>query len=140
MLPCLHTFFYASCSLVFTFPNFFRQVSRSINIFFNMMRLEDDPIQAHKIPLVNDLCQELGLGGRNSERSIIVRRSLIEWRKYYTTPDGVAGMSITQWQSKLDRYRFGVMALKYLETDGHGRKHWPSSMDALYEYPKDIKE
>ena len=101
-------------------------------------------MQAREIPTIQDLCRELGLEGRNSKRSINLRRSLIAWRKDYTNTDGVPGTSITRWDSKVDRRDLGLMALEYLETDGHGHKYWPPDglyeyPDALYEYPKDLK-
>ena len=109
------------------------------------MGLEDDKMEAHQIPLVEVLCRELGLEGRNSKRSIRLRRSLIAWRKDYKTPSGVPGTSITRWDSKEDREYLGLMALAYLETDGHGRKYWPpggfyESPDGFYVYPQDLKE
>ncbi len=127
----------AALSYYLLSPNIFPLVSRSFDILFNMVQLEDDPIQAGQVPLTIHLCLQLGLGEISSNRSSMVRKSLINWRKTYRAPDGVTGMSLFRWNQR-DREYLGVMALKYLETDGNGHEYWPPN--GFYEYPKDSKE
>ena len=100
-----------------------------------MIELDDDLKPERGIPQVRDLCQKLGFG-TNLTHSRPFRKELIQWRQNYR--------SFTTWESWTDRHDLGVVALQYLETDGNGRKYWPSNGSAsprpVYEYPKDIKK
>lgn len=102
-----------------------------------MMQLDDDPILASQIPKVKGLCQALGFGPSWLKFS----RSLNAWRRKYKTASGASGMHVTNWALEMDRFDLGVMAQRYLETEEHARKHWPSSGRASPrirpEYPRD---
>ena len=101
------------------------------------MPLDDDPTPQSQIPKVKELCQALGFGTDRTK----IQKYLIAWRSDYRTASGVSGIYLIDWALEKDRFDLGVMAQRYLETEGHARKHWPSSGRAspriMPEYPTD---
>ena len=95
-----------------------------------------------KVPLVRELCEELGFGGGAGSKKTrnIMTKSTHDWRRAYTTPNGTPGKDLIDPKCTDD---LSDMAHAYLES-GYGEVYWPANGCASPrggpEYPKDLNK
>jgi hypothetical protein len=89
-----------------------------------------------KIPSVNQLYEDLGMGTAPLKTRSAFHKAALEWRKSYKTSNGRIATELLDWQDSTSQQDFRMLAEEFLENKRNGERFW--SVDRAWKFNSDL--